>query len=135
MDCTIETAERSGALPVGAVPSAIMLYGSVAVLLITALLQAVPFVYGLFGVAPPVSGPPVLATPVPAATVVAPAGAGPTATPTATPGIPDEYTVQPGDTLRGIAQRFNVTPEALIELNGIEDPNLIQPGQVLKIPK
>ncbi len=44
------------------------------------------------------------------------------------------YTVQPGDTLAQLANRFGVTVEALVEANGIEDPNLIWVGQVLSIP-
>lgn len=43
------------------------------------------------------------------------------------------YTVQPGDTLYGIAVRFDITLDDLIELNGIEDPNLIYVGQILII--
>ncbi|MEW5938387.1 MAG: LysM domain-containing protein [Chloroflexota bacterium] len=61
--------------------------------------------------------------------------------PTATPIPPDlprgtkiEYTVQPGDTLEGIAQRFNSTVEAIMEENDIEDPNTINVGDVLIIP-
>lgn len=41
------------------------------------------------------------------------------------------YTVQPGDTLGAIAERFGVTSEALAAANGIEDPNRIAAGQVL----
>lgn len=45
-----------------------------------------------------------------------------------------EYTVLPGDTLAGIAVRFNSLPENIIEENGIEDANALQAGQVLQIP-
>jgi murein tripeptide amidase MpaA len=45
-----------------------------------------------------------------------------------------DYEVQPGDTLSGIAEREGVSLEALMELNGITDPNMIQVGQVLRIP-
>ncbi|MGI9862552.1 SafA/ExsA family spore coat assembly protein [Moorella naiadis] len=45
------------------------------------------------------------------------------------------YTVQSGDTMYFIAQRFGVSLEALIAANPqVADPNLIYPGQVLCIP-
>ncbi|GIV77158.1 LysM peptidoglycan-binding domain-containing M23 family metallopeptidase [Litorilinea aerophila] len=44
------------------------------------------------------------------------------------------YTVVAGDTLAGIAERFGVSLESLIQLNGIQNPDLIQVGQVLLIP-
>ena len=44
------------------------------------------------------------------------------------------YVVQEGDTLYGIAVQFNVTMEALMEENGMEDPNALQLGQELRIP-
>lgn len=43
------------------------------------------------------------------------------------------YTVQSGDTLSRIAQRYNTTYKYLADLNGIANPNLIYPGQVLTI--
>lgn len=43
------------------------------------------------------------------------------------------YTVVRGDTLSGIAKRFNTTVNYLAKLNGIENVNLIYVGQVLKI--
>lgn len=54
-------------------------------------------------------------------------------------GIPSDtvvYTVQPGDTLSGIAaQFFGVTLAALEAANPqIANPNLIVPGQVIRIP-
>jgi LysM repeat protein len=45
-----------------------------------------------------------------------------------------DYTVKPGDTLNKIAQEHNVSLAELISLNNISNPNLIYPGQVLKIP-
>ncbi|WP_116900986.1 SafA/ExsA family spore coat assembly protein [Thermaerobacter sp. PB12/4term] len=45
------------------------------------------------------------------------------------------YTVQPGDTLFFIAQRFGVTLQALIAANPqIPDPSLIFPGQQICVP-
>ena len=46
----------------------------------------------------------------------------------------DEYTVQSGDSLYLIAQKFNTTVNDLIEYNQLAT-TIIQPGQVLKIPK
>ncbi len=45
------------------------------------------------------------------------------------------YTVVRGDSLRKIANKFNTTVAAIVAANSaIKDPNLIYPGQVLKIP-
>lgn len=44
------------------------------------------------------------------------------------------YTVRPGDSLSSIAERYGVTVEAICQANGIENPNLIEAGQVLTIP-
>lgn len=43
------------------------------------------------------------------------------------------YTVQKGDTLSGIASKYGTTYQKIASDNGIENPNLIYPGQVLKI--
>ncbi len=56
------------------------------------------------------------------------------------PSVPDkqdytEYTVVSGDTLSGIAAKFGTTYQKIAEYNGIENPNLIISGQMLKIPK
>jgi LysM repeat protein len=44
------------------------------------------------------------------------------------------YTVRSGDTLGAIAARFGTSTRALAQLNGIANPSLIRPGQVLKLP-
>lgn len=43
------------------------------------------------------------------------------------------YTVQSGDTLSGIAAKFGTTYQSLAAKNGIANPDLIYPGQVLHI--
>ena len=43
------------------------------------------------------------------------------------------YTVKSGDTLSEIASRYGTTYQELAKKNGISNPNLIHPGQVLKI--
>src|SRR5690606_7014304 len=44
------------------------------------------------------------------------------------------YTVKKGDTLWGIAQKYKTTVNELVRLNKIKNPNLIHPGQKLKVP-
>jgi LysM repeat protein len=44
------------------------------------------------------------------------------------------YTVEPGDTLAGIASKFNSTVDAIVAANNLTDANSIQVGQVLQIP-
>lgn len=45
-----------------------------------------------------------------------------------------DYTVKRGDTLKAIAREHEVSLTELIELNGLDNPDLIYPGQVLLIP-
>ena len=45
-----------------------------------------------------------------------------------------QYIVQTGDTLYGIAIRFNTTVEALATLNNITNPNAISAGTILNVP-
>lgn len=85
-------------------------------------------------------------TRTPAATIT-PSSQKPTRTPrppgTPTPdpprGIPDRqtfsdsYTIQPGDTLSGIAALFGMAPDELQRLNNIKNPDRLQAGQQLSI--
>jgi len=45
------------------------------------------------------------------------------------------YVVMPGDQLRLIAARYNTTWQAIATLNNLYNPNVIYPGQVLRIPR
>jgi LysM repeat protein len=51
----------------------------------------------------------------------------------ATPGV-SSYTVKSGDTLYAISQRLNTTVATMAQINNIVNPNLIYPGQVLRVP-
>ena len=44
------------------------------------------------------------------------------------------YTVQPGDTLFAIAQRFGITVQAIVNANNMSNPNNLSVGQELIIP-
>ena len=46
---------------------------------------------------------------------------------------PSLYKVKRGDTLWAISRQFGTTVDALVKLNGIQNPNLILAGQVLKL--
>ncbi len=50
---------------------------------------------------------------------------------------PVAYTVRAGDTLRGIAERFDVSVERLVEYNGLSpaEADSLRPGQRLFIPR
>ncbi len=65
-------------------------------------------------------------------TTSTPTTADPTTTTTTAPNA--SYTVEPGDTLAEVAQRFGTTVEAIAEANDIADPDVIAVGQVLQIP-
>jgi LysM repeat protein/ribosomal protein L40E len=65
--------------------------------------------------------------------LIIPGGSPITLTPVALP-VTITHQVQPGETLSGIAERYGVPIERLMEANGIEDPSLVQEGQELVIP-
>jgi LysM repeat protein len=68
-------------------------------------------------------------------TVSAPAPAAAATTDTSvTPGPMGAYTVQPGDTLSGIAARSGVTAGQIAWMNGVDPDGLLQAGTVLKLP-
>jgi LysM repeat protein len=50
------------------------------------------------------------------------------------PGPAREHRVAPGENLTKIAQKYETTIRALIDLNAIKNPRLIRVGQVLKVP-
>jgi LysM repeat protein len=45
------------------------------------------------------------------------------------------YTVQQGDTLFNISQKFNIDWTTLATLNNLKSPFVLKPGQTLEIPK
>lgn len=55
--------------------------------------------------------------------------------PTSTPGRPATYTLQQGEHAYCLARRFNVNPQELLDLNGLTESQVLQPGVVLKIPQ
>ena len=44
------------------------------------------------------------------------------------------HTLQPGETLEDLAQRYAVSVEEIVALNGIEDAELVFAGQVFRLP-
>lgn len=74
--------------------------------------------------ATPTASGPVLATRPPVATL-------PPQTPAGTPLV---HVVRRGESLSLIAEQYGVDPQAIIDLNELENPNLIVPGQELLIP-
>jgi LysM repeat protein len=54
--------------------------------------------------------------------------------PVAAVGAEGRYTVKAGDTLSGIAVLYDVSVQAIAELNGVVNVDLIFPGDVLRIP-
>ena len=64
----------------------------------------------------------------------APATPAPTSTPAPSP-TPVIHKVQPGDTIIGIAKQYGISAEVLQEANAILNPQLLQIGQELIIPR
>ncbi|MDY6876691.1 MAG: LysM peptidoglycan-binding domain-containing protein [Chloroflexota bacterium] len=62
------------------------------------------------------------------------AASSPLPTPTPLPPGGSYYTVRSGDTLYSIARRFGTTVQAIVQANGIVNPNQIFSGQVFWIP-
>jgi LysM repeat protein len=54
--------------------------------------------------------------------------------PVPTPGEQQRYVVREGDTLSGIAARFGVSENAILEANPLSDPDRLLVGQELVIP-
>jgi LysM repeat protein len=83
--------------------------------------------------AAPTDEPTAAPTDVPTATPA------PTEAPTAAPEptAPRKYTVQPGDTLRSIAEQFNVSVKSIIDANQLSDAEAdsLRVGQELVIPE
>ena len=48
-------------------------------------------------------------------------------------GTENRYVVKRGDTVKNISSRYGITPDELLKANKIQNPNIIQPGQSLKI--
>jgi LysM repeat protein len=53
--------------------------------------------------------------------------------PTST-GVPQQYVVQLGDSLYSIAEKFNLSAPALVELNNIRNPDAVPAGTTLLLP-
>jgi LysM repeat protein len=46
-----------------------------------------------------------------------------------------EYTVEKGDTIFNLSQKYNISWVTLANLNNLKSPFTIKPGQILQIPK
>jgi LysM repeat protein len=74
----------------------------------------------------------------PYATVTPTAAPQPTLPPTPTATVTPEtsiYTVKAGDTLGGIAARYDMSVKDLMRLNQLSDGDLLNVGQKLRVPK
>jgi len=118
-----------------------VLYGSTVEAIISANgLDESALIFVGQGLVVPVRIPdPATATPTPTNVVVIvtatqPAVPLPSPQPTQDPSATQTYVVQRGDTLNRIASQFNTTVGAIVQLNGIANPNRIFTGQTLTIP-
>ena len=82
---------------------------------------------------PPTITPTYTNTPVPP-TATLTSTVTPTQTPAPTSTPIKTHTIQPGEALWEIADRYGVDVEDLIELNNIEDPDHLVPGEELTLP-
>lgn len=48
---------------------------------------------------------------------------------------PRYYVVRPGDSIVSIADRYGLEINEILALNKLEDPNIIYPGQILRLTK
>lgn len=48
---------------------------------------------------------------------------------------PRYYVVRPGDTVISIADRYGLELEDILSLNNLENPNIIYPGQILRLTR
>ncbi len=82
------------------------------------------------------AGPPPGATPEASDTPEDPVVPAPIATPdTFFDPVFNTHTVETGDVLYDIANRYGTTTQVLIDLNSLPDPNRIEVGQVLALPE
>ncbi|WP_423184329.1 LysM peptidoglycan-binding domain-containing protein [Arthrobacter sp. NyZ413] len=49
------------------------------------------------------------------------------------PGVPDTYTIVRGDTVSGIAARYGLDTDTVLQLNGLTATTIIYPGQQIKL--
>lgn len=75
-------------------------------------------------------------TPTPAPSSASPAESQQTEPTPPTPAQPGSYTIQPGDTLFGIARKLNLSPQELMQANGLtpETADKLQAGASLNLP-
>ncbi len=124
---------RSRIMPVIFSGLALILLVGVAGLLVSWLRGSAPPTF----LVTPTLTPTLTLTPLPPTRTPVPSDTAPAATPTElltpTPTRPFTYTVELGDTLYGIAEKFDLSVTVLMAANGITDPSL-NIGQQLVIP-
>ena len=55
--------------------------------------------------------------------------------PAGTASAPRYYVVRPGDTVISIADRYGLELEDILNLNNLPNPNIIYPGQIIRLTK